>query len=192
MPAVVADIERRITAGHVRMSVDEGRRIKGHAIVFHALSEDLGGFRERIMPSAVDRTLRDGLDVRALVDHDTAKILGRVSAGTLGLRKDRTGLSIDVDPPNTTYANDLVVSIDRGDISGMSFGFRVLEDQWHVEDGDPVREVLDMLVYEVSAVTFPAYPDTSVALRSLRESPLHSHQRSTSWLRRKLRTTLAR
>jgi HK97 family phage prohead protease len=192
MPVVSPEgFERRMAVGSIRMDVGQGRRIKGYSIVFDSLSEDLGGFKERIMPAAVNRTLREGLDVRALVDHDSAKILGRITAGTLRIAKDQTGLRADIEPPNTSYSNDLIESISRGDVTGMSFAFRTLEDEWHIEDGEPVREVLDMIIREVSVVTFPAYPETSVAMRSLRESPLMSHQRSVSWLRKRLKTTLA-
>jgi HK97 family phage prohead protease len=150
------------------LTVDNSR-IRGYAIVFESLSEDLGGFRERILPSAVDRTLREALDVRALVDHDSAKVIGRTRAGTLTLRKDRNGLKVEIDPPNTTAARDIVESVQRGDVSGMSFAFRTLEDDWHMEDGMPIRDVIDMKIREISIVSFPAYGATSVdvAKRSL-------------------------
>lgn len=193
MPAASPEvIERRSVVGSVRVDVSTERRIKGYAIVFDALSLDLGGFRERILPEAVNRTLREGLDVRALVDHDSSKIIGRVTAGTLSLAKDKTGLRVMIDPPQTTVAADLLESIQRGDITGMSFAFRTLEDDWHIEEGEPIREVKDMLIREVSIVSFPAYEDTSVALRSLDQSHLRRSKRDVSWLRKRLQTTLAR
>lgn len=141
-------------------------RIVLRPIVFGVKSELILFFREIILPEAVDRTLREKLDVRALVDHEPAKVLGRLSANTLQLTKERAGLRADIDPPNTSYARDLIVSIRRGDITGGSFSFRTITDQWHTEDGEEIREILDMEVYEVSAVTFPAYPQTDAAVRS--------------------------
>ena len=164
--------ERRFS-GESRMEMSTDRKLRGTAIVFNSLSVNLGGFREIITPDAVERTLREGLDVRALVDHDTGKVIGRVKAGTLALRKDRHGLRVEIDPPNTSYARDLMESVERGDISGMSFGFRVPPggDEWRDEDGGMVRYVRDMTVSEVSVVSFPAYEqtDVNVALRSMQQ-----------------------
>lgn len=162
-----ADFETRTST--MRMVVADSRRIRGTAIVFNALSEVLGGmFREKISPEAVDRTLRQGLDVRALIDHDPSKIIGRTKAGTLRLDKTSQGLQVTIDPPDTTAARDILESIQRGDVTGMSFGFRTLEDSWDEKTTPPTRTVLDMEVFDVSIVSYPAYPQTEVALRSLR------------------------
>lgn len=168
--STVSEIERRYIPNTLRAS-DDTRKIRGHAIVFDSKSVNLGGFTEIIRKEAVDRTLREALDVRALVDHDSAKILGRTRAGTLALRSDTRGLAIEIDPPNTTAAADILESIRRGDVTGMSFAFSVITDDWHMEDGQPVREVLDMTISEVSIVTFPAYTATDVqmATRSLQK-----------------------
>jgi HK97 family phage prohead protease len=184
--------ERRGSA-ESRVDVHD-RKIRGTAIVFNSLSRDLGGFREVIHPQAVDRTLRDGIDVRALVDHDSAKIIGRMSAGTLLLRKGRKGLEVEVDPPDTTYARDLMVSIDRRDITGMSFGFRVVTDEWRMEDGEAVRDVLDMTVSEVSFVTFPAYEATDAreAQRSLQAYQQGVGGSRLDYLKKLHKTRLAR
>jgi HK97 family phage prohead protease len=184
--------ERRMS-GEARVGLEAGdRRIRGTAIVFHSLSENLGGFREIIHPEAVDRTLREGIDVRALVDHDSAKIMGRLSAGTLTLSKTARGLAVENDPPNTSYARDLLVSIDRRDITGMSFGFRVAPDgdafRQDDQTGEWIRDVHDMLVSEVSFVTFPAYvaTDAREAQRSMRAAQALLARPSLAQLRRRL------
>ncbi len=167
--------ERRVALGELRVEqADNDFRpvIRGYAIVFNSLSENLGGFREIIPPQAVERTVRENMDVRALVDHDPAKILGRTRAGTLRLAADKVGLRAEIDPPNTTAARDTVESVRRGDVSGMSFGFRAIgEDDswWSLQDGVPVRTVKDMAIHDVSVVTYPAYVATQVevALRAL-------------------------
>lgn len=167
----MSDIEiRTCDVGELRVeSRGVAPVIRGYAIVFDRLSENLGGFREIIKASAVDRTLKDGVDLRALVDHDSAKPIGRQSAGTLRVEKDGHGLRIEVDPPNTTAGQDIVESIRRRDVTGMSFAFRLMPDgdDWDFKTDPPTRMVTDMLIREVSVVTFPAYPSTEVAMRSL-------------------------
>lgn len=163
------DIERRAWL-ECRVEAADMRRMVGYAIVFNSESVDLGGFREVIAPEAVDRTLREGADVRALVDHDTAKIIGRTRSGTLQLRKESRGLKATIEPDlQIGYANDIMRAVARGDVSGMSFAFRVLEDEWNYEGDTPLRTVTDMKISEVSVVTFPAYEQTDIAaaLRSL-------------------------
>jgi len=167
------DVEERRTTARAElraMTGDDGQaRLVGTAIVFGARSDDLGGFVEVIAPEAIKRTLRDNLDLRALIDHDPSRVLGRLSAGTLRVYPKRSGLDIEVDVPDTQYGRDLVVSVGRGDISGMSFAFKTLTDAWQMRDGTAVRTVLDMVVREVSVVAFPAYPQTdlTVAKRGL-------------------------
>lgn len=143
--------------------------IRGHAAVFDKLSENLGGFRERIAPGAFDSVLED--DVRALFNHDGNLILGRTRAGTLRLFLDDVGLGYELTPPDTQAGRDLMTSIKRGDVSQSSFAFRVAAggDSWDEdEDGVIIRTITKFgRLFDVSPVTFPAYPDTSVAARSL-------------------------
>ncbi len=193
-----ADLERRFV-GECRVDAVDERRIRGVAIVFDSLSENLGGFRETIKPEAVDRTLREGLDVRALADHDSGKVLGRTKAGTLQLRKDKRGLSIIIEPdPEISYAKDLMRSVSRGDISGMSFGFRVLEggDDWREdpETGMPIRDVFDMRISEVSVVAFPAYQATDVMVSQRSLNALREFTKAKDWRQdaRAMRLRLAR
>lgn len=185
MSEACVDLELR-NCGECRVDLAEDRKIRGMAIVFNNPSENLGGFREVIRPQAVDRTFKENIDVRALVDHDTAKIIGRLTAGTLKIQKKRAGLSVEIDPPNTSIARDILESIDRRDVTGMSFAFRVMDDDWtEDENGMPLREVLDMRISEISVVSFPAYADTSVivAKRSL-EQFRATHQRFPDWRER--------
>ena len=165
------DVERRSVAGAELRVVNDGLRTKfvGHAVVFNELSEPLMFFREVIAPEAVDRTFSEKIDVRALIDHDPAKLMGRLTARTLTLKKDPHGLLVEIDPPDTSYSRDALESVRRGDLTGMSFAFRTLKDQWDENTDPPTRTVLDMRIHEVSLVTFPAYPATEVdvAQRSL-------------------------
>ena len=158
-----------IRAAKVDVSADE-QRLTGYAIAFHSLSQDLGGFKERIAPSAVDRTLRGGKNVDALLDHrrETMHILGSTDSGLLKLTKDRYGLKTDIRPPDTANARDAITVVKAGLAKGMSFAFRVWPDgqEWEEEDGILVRTILDMEFSEVSVVVNPAYLDTTVSARN--------------------------
>ena len=158
--------EIRAITHDVRMKHDDDGKIVGYAAVFDKLSEDLGGFREKISPGAFANTLASA-DVRALVDHDGSKILGRNKAGTLTMQEDDHGLRIAITPPDTQAGRDIVESLKRGDIDGMSFAFRAISDDWQMIDGEQIRTLIEVDISEVSVVTFPAYPDTTVAMRSL-------------------------
>ena len=150
--------------------------IVGYASVFNRESENLGGFVEIIEPGAFrDAIMKD--DVRALFNHDDNLVLGRVKSRTLDMSEDELGLRVSIVPPETTYARDLMAVMARGDVSQMSFAFTLdREDQEWTEDktrGLYVRKIKRIRrLYDVSVVTNPAYPDTTVAasqLRSLKE-----------------------
>ena len=151
----------------VRQDGDEMPTIRGHAAVFNSLSEDLGGFRERIAPGAFSGSLSG--DVRALFNHDPNYILGRTTSRTLRLVEDQRGLAVEIDPPDTQTTRHIVEAIRRGDVSQMSFGFRTRKDEWERTDDGDIRTLLDVELFDVSPVVFPAYPDTDVAARSLSE-----------------------
>lgn len=149
----------------------EPPKIMGHAAVFNALSEDLGGFREQIAPGAFAEALEKD-DVRALWNHNADIVLGRNRAKTLILSEDTRGLAIEIIPPDTQAARDLMVSMERGDVTQMSFGFSVRPNgqNWAKDDeGRYIRTLTKVRLFDVSPVTFPAYPQTDVAVRSMNE-----------------------
>lgn len=145
--------------------------IRGYAAVFDKLSENLGGFREQIKPGAFDDVLSD--DVRALFNHDPNLILGRTVSGTLRIFVDSEGLGYEIDPPDTQVARDLMISMERGDVNQSSFAFRIAQggqDWSEDEEGRVIRTITKMQrLYDVSPVTYPAYPDASVGLRGLQD-----------------------
>ncbi len=167
-------VERRIAIAkgtELRVVRADGAptRLVGHAAVFGQLSEDLGGFREQIAVGAFSDCLTN--DVRCLINHDSNLVLGRTTARTLTLSEDLTGLAIDCPLPDTSYARDLAISMERGDISQMSFSFTVTREgeAWARDGSGPwIRTVKKCArLYDVSPVTYPAYPTTDAALRSL-------------------------
>jgi HK97 family phage prohead protease len=160
------DIELRCYSTELRLA-EPGRIITGVAIPYNSRSEDLGGFVEIVAPGALTRTLADpGNNVKLLFSHNHAYVLGSVAAGTLKLTDIDAGLAFQNDPPETTWANDLLVSLRRGDIGQCSFGFHVVKDSWQRVDDIMVRTLLDIDITELSIVAFPAYPDSSVSVRS--------------------------
>lgn len=147
--------------------------LRGHAAVFNRLSEDLGGFRELIEPGFFRSVLRKNPDVRALFNHDPKFVLGRTASTTLELREDTTGLHVWCRMAPLTWVSDLRASMQRGDIDQMSFRFTVLPDgdAWAVTDDGVVVRTLKAdgcgELVDVSVVTFPAYPQTDAAMRSV-------------------------
>ena len=145
--------------------------LRGHAAVFDTNSVPLfdfweGSFVERIRPGAFTKTLREA-DVRLLINHDPSLLLARNTAGTLRLAEDATGLAVDADVAPTTYARDLVANMRLGNISQMSFAFRIVKESWtETHDGLPLRNVEEAALSDVSVVTYPAYPATDAGLRS--------------------------
>ena len=148
-------------------------RIIGHAAVFNILSEEMWGFREKVAPGAFKKTIQEA-DVRALFNHDPNFVLGRNKANTLELREDETGLAVDIDPPENGWAKDLLVSMERKDITQMSFAFQVIRQSW-VEDVDEetlTRTLEEVRLFDVSVVTYPAYPQTDAVVREIPESEI--------------------
>lgn len=145
---------------------DESPRIRGYAALFDTWSEDLGWFREKIKPGAFLNTIKEA-DIRALWNHDPNYVLGRNKSETLQLREDEKGLAVDIAPPDTQWARDLMTSMKRQDINQMSFAFQTIRDEWNY-DSDPLeRTLVECKLFDVAVVTYPAYPATSAAVRSL-------------------------
>jgi HK97 family phage prohead protease len=152
-------------------TVENSVKIGGYAAVFDKPSEILyNSFIERIRPGAFKKTITEK-DQVMLWDHNSQYILGRRSNGTLTLEEDEIGLKFECTLPDTTYARDCMELIKRGDVKQMSFGFNVINEEWQdLEKPIQRRDILEIRLFEVSIVTFPAYADTSVSLRSLNRS----------------------
>lgn len=161
--------EIRIATAELRVIPGDGvpTKITGHAARFNSMSEDLGGFREQIEPGAFAKSILTA-DVRALWNHDDNIVLGRNKSGTLRLSEDVEGLLFEVDMPDTQLVRDMVAGpISRGDVSQCSFGFYTIADRWDKRDGEWIRTLLEAELTDVSPVTYPAYRQTDVAVRSM-------------------------
>ena len=152
----------------IEMRVDQEGRIEGYAAIFDKWSEDLGWFRERIKQGAFKNTIKKE-DIRALFNHDPNYVLGRNKAETLELAEDKKGLQFRVSPPEAQWAKDLYASVDRGDIDQASFGFEAVRDEWDHNKEPAERDLIEVKLFDVSIVTYPAYPQTNVSARSLAE-----------------------
>ena len=139
-------------------------KISGYAAVFNSQSEDLG-FREVIKPGAFKNALKKS-DVRALMNHDPNLIFGRQGVN-LRLKEDRNGLHMEAEPVATSTYRMVSENIAAGLITQQSFAFTVPDggDEWNDDYSKRTINEIDQ-VFDVSPVTYPAYSDTSVALRS--------------------------
>lgn len=145
--------------------------MSGIAIVFDTrttIGSGKYGFDEIIRRGAVEKALSRNSDVRALWNHDTNFVLGRTKNGTLALRVTPRGLEVTIRPPDTELAKHFHESVKRGDVDAMSFGFNIREEnvtRGGGGDGRDLREILDIDLFEVSPVAFPAYPTTELQAR---------------------------
>ena len=147
-------------------STDDEMKIAGYFVVFNTETEIYDGMFEEIS----DKAFKDIelTDIRALADHDTAKVLGRTKSKTLILKVDEKGLfgEITINPEDSEAVN-LYQRVKRGDIDQCSFGFSILNETMEQrEDGTTKWTITEIELFEVSVVTFPAYSDTSVEARS--------------------------
>lgn len=172
-------IERRYYEQLADLEVRDGEdgtpaTIVGYPIVFNqqTLIDGLfSRFMEQVSAKAFTKTLKEG-DIRALFNHDPNMVLGRNTSKTLKLRPDDYGVYMEVQPPPAQWATDLITSIKRGDVSGGSFAVRVIRDSWTDpqpnEDGSVpprLRTIEEGVLYDVSVVTYPAYPQTDIQAR---------------------------
>src|SRR5690606_16397548 len=165
-------IERRFATATV-----QGRKLTGLAAPFNTETR-INDFREVIRPGAFRATLESGKDILCCADHDMTRVLGRTRSHTLQLEERDDGLHFTLELPDTTLGRDLLALAERGDVGGVSIGFRAVEDAW---EGD-LRELRQVELHEVSIVqAFPAYETTSVSLRS-RPSVYETHGIRYLWL----------
>ena len=163
----------------------EDLKIEGYFAVFNSNYEMAPGISESIAPGAFQNSLAN--DVRALTNHDTTLVLGRTKANTLELREDSRGLfgSIKINP-NDQDAMNLYERVKRGDVDQCSFGFDIVsEDTEYREDGSVHWTITDLILYEVSCCTFPAYEETSISARSAQADEIKKRH-SQAWKERML------
>ena len=156
----------------VEIGEDEEVILRGYAAVYNSDSENMGGFFEQIAPGAFRDVMGD--DVRAYLNHDENRLLGRVSSGTLTISSDDRGLYYEVKMPNTTYAKDLIELMKRGDINQSSFAFLIGDDYWEERNGETYRIITKISrLLDVSPVAQPAYPDATseITTRDLETEP---------------------
>jgi HK97 family phage prohead protease len=161
---------RTLPAKELRISpvaADGTRTLTGRAIVFDVRSQDLGGFQEVVSPGAVTETLGSSQNVLLLNNHNSSQPLGSTRAGNLQLTTDANGVrfSCKLDT-RISYASDLAISVERGDVAGCSFGFRTLTDSYANENGTLIRTLEKIEILELSATSSPAYLQTQVDVRS--------------------------
>ncbi|MGG1483494.1 HK97 family phage prohead protease [Peribacillus castrilensis] len=154
----------------VEVRSDENKNIiAGYAAEFEKLSVLLWGFREKIRKGAFQKSLETNT-IKALWNHDTNLVLGSSKNGTLNLWEDDRGLRFELEPPNTTWGKDAMESIRRGDVDGVSFGFEVKTEEWDTTDpNNNIRTLVEVELHEISPTPFPAYPQTSVGVRSAKQ-----------------------
>lgn len=150
-------------------AVEDSRTVEGYALVFNSLSKDLCGFREQILPEAIDGVIEQS-DIMALLNHDNSRGIlarSRFGKGSLTLEVDETGLKYRFDAPKTALGDELLEYLNRGDITSSSFAFSVDSDAWDKQaDGTYIRTIKKFSrLYDVSPVFEPAYAQTSVCAR---------------------------
>jgi hypothetical protein len=172
-----AEVQRRVFTVNpeVRAAASDEESagtVTGHAAVFDTPSQPLydwweGSFVEEVRKGAFLKTIGEA-DIRFLINHDPNLVCARNTGGTLRLAEDEVGLAIDADLAPTSYGRDLATSMRRGDVTQMSIMFSVVKDDWDTgtRDGMPLRVISEVKLFDVSAVTFPAFEETDIGMRS--------------------------
>ena len=169
---------------------NENVTIIGHGAVFNTES-NIGWFYERVEEGAFDEALKDS-DVRALINHDPNLLLGRTKSKTLRLSTDAEGLRYEIDPPGTTYANDLIISLKRGDHDQSSYAFTLKRkgingatengDEWFEDDQGKLLRTIKKngveRIYDVTIATFGAFPTADSGIQQNSEAR-ESYERQT-------------
>lgn len=163
---------RYIENSEIRAAADS-REVDGYALLFNTLSRNLGGFREKIDPEAIEGVI-DASDVMAVLNHDNSRGIlarSRFGKGSLALSADEKGLRYVFDAPRTALGDECLEYLRRGDITQSSFAFTVKEDSWEKqEDGTYIRTIKRFeRLYDVSPVFEPAYFGTDVKCRSFED-----------------------
>lgn len=146
-----------------RQADDGTMRMAGYAAVFNEASLPLP-FIEKIAPGAFTKTLQETPDVRLLANHEGLP-MARTKNGTMRLYEDETGLYFEAELANTQEARDLYTLVERGDVDQMSFAFRVIRQNWSKDRTERTLTEVSLADGDVSIVTYPAYPATSVEAR---------------------------
>lgn len=156
--------------------IGEVPHISGHFAVFNSVYDIGPGMSESIAPGAFSATL--GGDIRALTNHDTTLVLGRTLAGTLELREDDTGLYGDIAiNPNDSDAMNTWHRVQRGDVTQCSIGFDIVREDTEVRpDGSTHWTIREVILYEVSVCTFPAYEETNIQARAQERDHIRARQ----------------
>lgn len=165
-------------------SLNEKPHIVGYAVKWGRRSKPIAGLFQEVFERGAFLGVLQARDTSAIRDHNPTMVLGRMAAGTLALYEDETGLRYDIDPPNTSYAHDLLESIRRRDVAGASVGFWATKDgvgwtEAKNKDEYPVRTVRRVAgMPEISITAFPAYPDSEASLRSTAEEVFNARTAS--------------
>lgn len=161
--------ELRFNINEFRAEELDKNKLIGYASVFDQATQLGQGLYEVVRRGAFKRAIEEKHDVRALIDHNPSLVLGRSKSNTLKMEEDNIGLRVEIDLPDSQVAKDIKESVRRGDVDQMSFGFIIKQDRFTRNNEGVLREVLDVDLFDVSIVTYPAYEGTSISLRSAEE-----------------------